>query len=95
MWNESTDINSYYYWHIYITFYIYMYLQADLQVVIRRGVLQHDPLVICRFVLLVCGAHSTKASVTPTGEEQQVDQPVSDLKKKKQRKLNRHQENSA
>lgn len=63
---------------IYTTFYIYMYLQADLHVVMRRGVLQHDPLVICRFVLLVCGAHSIKASVTPTDEEQQVDQLVSD-----------------
>lgn len=78
MWDESIDINSYCYYHNYITFYIYIYLQADLHVVIRRGVLQHDPLVNCRFVLLVCGAHSIKASVTPTDEEQQVDQLTSD-----------------
>lgn len=51
-------------------------LQADLQVVERRGVLQHDPLVNCSVVLFLVTSHSIKAS----GVEPKADQLTSDQK---------------
>lgn len=59
-------------------------LQADLQVVVRWGVFQHDPLVDRRFFFLLHLFHSIRASVAQplSDEEQQVDQLT--IKKKNQ-----------